>query len=632
TPMNGIIGMTELALDSELTREQREHLEAVRSSADVLLTIINDLLDFSKIDAGKLELQPVPFDLQALMSDVARSLALRAHEKHLELVFSIAVDLPAGLRGDALRLRQVLVNLVSNAIKFTEVGEVVVSVTRRRDKIRFTVSDTGIGIPEERQRDIFEAFTQVDGSTTRRFAGTGLGLTITSRLVEAMGGTINLSSQVGHGTTFVVELPLEAAEDVERVSADPRPSLFATKVMVVDDSEVSRKVLARYLEEWGIASTLMESGIDALAALRGIEQDGRELPVILCDARMPGMDGFSLLERMRAELSSDARVVMMLTTDEQTTGSARARQLGVVDYVIKPVRPGALLRALGAAASGIHDEEAPTSGGRVSRPMRSALKLLVAEDNAINATLLRRLLERQGHDVTVVTDGKAALDIIGQQSFDLALIDMQMPELGGLEVAWLVREEERKRGGYLPMIAVTAHVMKGTRESCLQAGFDAYMSKPVRPEELAEAIDGLVPATYMATPATSGKRSRRRSYVTSDIAAQDSFDRQKLLTYTGHDLDLAREIVGMFLDEYPGWVEKMKQAIEAGQPAELQRVAHMLKGAVSNYGTETTSDLALILERMGRDADMVNAPVALRELEESLSRIQPALNAFQQER
>ena len=632
TPMNGIIGMTELVLDSELTREQRDHLEAVRASADALLTIINDLLDFSKIDAGKLELLPVPFDVHALMSDVVRSLALRAHEKDLELVYQVDVDVPAGMRGDALRLRQVLVNLLSNAIKFTDEGEVVVTVSRRQGKVRFVVEDTGIGIPEERQQAIFDAFTQVDGSTTRRFAGTGLGLAISARLVEAMDGDLTVKSTVGRGSTFTVSLPFEAADEVERISAEPRPSLLTTKVYLIDDNDRAREVVKGYLDQWGIPNQAFGSALDALASLRGAQEADDGMPLILCDANMPDLDGFGLVERMRAELDEPPRVVMMLTTTGQTVGAARCRQLGITDYLIKPIRPGRLLRTLTTASSPQVDY-APPSSGRPSRaPTVAQLQVLVAEDNAINATLLRRLLERQGHDVTVVEDGRQALDRTAEGRFDLAILDMQMPEVGGLEVAWLVREEEKKQSGeasYLPMIAVTAHALKGTREACLKAGFDAYMSKPIRPDELLEVIDAIVPTTFGAP---ERERPRRRSYMGDAITADDRFDRDKLLTYTGHDVELARELVGMFLEEYPGWVDAIRLALNEDDAREVQRVAHMVKGAVSNYGAETATDLALIIERMGREGDLANAAVALRELAESLERLRPSLEDFVAER
>jgi signal transduction histidine kinase/CheY-like chemotaxis protein len=621
TPMNGIIGMTELTLDSELTREQRERLEAVRSSADVLLTLINDLLDFSKIEAGKIELQPVPFDTHALLNDVARSLALRAHEKGLELVVDIAPSVPGGLRGDALRLRQVLVNLVSNAIKFTERGEVVISAKRRGEQICFQVRDTGIGIPEDRQEHIFDAFTQVDGSATRRFAGTGLGLTITSRLVEAMGGQVWLESSVGHGSTFSVDIPLESSEEVERISVEPGPSLHATRVLVVDDNDAARNVLLRQLDDWGISAVGKSSAIDALAALRLGEAEDERFGVLLCDAQMPNADGFTLLERMRGELDQPPKAVMMLTTTGQGVNGARCERLGI-EYVLKPVRAGRLLRALKSAVHGGAPVSSPISEGRAKLISRRSLRVLVAEDNAINAKLMRGLFERQGHEVDVVTDGSSALDALsGDQHYDVAVLDVQMPTLGGLEVAWLVRENERNKGDYTPLVAVTAHAMKGIREACLKAGFDAYLVKPIQVEELFETVDTLVPERY------GQKKGRRRSF-SGTKALEDRFDRDALLRHTGHDTELARELVMMFLDEYPGWLGQMRLAIDEERPRDLMRVAHMLKGAVSHYGAETAADLSLILERMGREEDLANAAVALGELETSLERLRLALIEF----
>lgn len=623
TPMNGIIGMTDLTLAGELTREQREQLEAVRSSADVLLTIINDLLDFSKIEAGKLELQPVPFDTHVLLNDVARSLALRAHQKGLELVVDVGLNVPAGLRGDALRLRQVLVNLVSNAIKFTDRGEVVMSARRRGDSTRFVVRDTGVGIPDDRRRDIFEAFTQVDGSATRRFAGTGLGLTIASRLVRAMGGKISVKSEVGRGSKFTVDVALESSEEIDRVSAEPRASLHTSRILVVDDNDACRKVLMRWLREWGISAAGTSSPIEAMAMLRGAEEQDERFSLVVCDSQMPEMEGFALVERMRTELERRPRVVMMLTTTEQSVGAVRCRQAGAAEYVIKPVRPGRLLRALSAAVRGttLDDEPVPSDGAPLSHPPRRSLRVLVAEDNAINAKLMRGLLERQGHTVTVVEDGGKALDeIIGDTPYDVAVLDMQMPTIGGIEVAWLVREQEKKKGEYTPLIAVTAHAMKDAREACLKAGFDAFMTKPVSVDELLEIVDAVVPAS-------SGGKARTRSFGGTRVV-DDRFDREALLRHTGHDVDLARELVLMFIDEYPKWTSQMRTAIGDQRPGELRRVAHMLKGAVSHFGAETAGDLSLILERMGRENDLANAAVALNELEKSLSRLRPALARF----
>ncbi len=629
TPMNGIIGMTELALETELTREQREHLDAVRSSADSLLMIINDLLDFSKIDAEKLELQPVPFDIHALLNDIMRSLALRAHERNLELVSDIAPDVPGGLRGDALRIRQVLVNLVSNAIKFTERGEVVVTAGQAAGGIRFSVRDTGIGIAKDQLKSIFDPFSQVDGSATRRFMGTGLGLAISSRLVEAMGGKIDVKSVVGRGSTFTMVLPLETADEVDRISTEPLQTLSMAKVLVVDDNATALRVMCRYLDGLSVTTTGASGGTEALAKLRSAEHDGEPFELLLVDADMPVMDGFTLVERLREELAQEPKVLMMLTTTAQRAGAARCRRLAVANYVMKPVRIGRLLRALSQAlVPDTVNDASPSSDGRMSLSSASqrSLNILVAEDNTINATLMRRLLERQGHTASVFPDGNAALEAIQKGSFDVALLDVQMPNLGGIEVAWLVRDEEKRHGGYLPMLAVTAHVLKGVRESCLKAGFDAYLTKPVRPDELYEIIDAIVPASY-----GTRQRPRRRSFVSANLV-DDRFDQLTLLEYTGHDVELARELVGIFLTDHESWVSKMRAAIEAGDAPELQRMAHMTKGALTHYGAQTATDLALILEHMGREADLSSAAIALEELELTIGRLLPALEKFSAER
>jgi CheY-like chemotaxis protein len=398
---------------------------------------------------------------------------------------------------------------------------------------------------------------------------------------------------------------------------------------VADDNDTCRGVLRRYLDGLAMSLSAVPTGIDALATLRRAEHEGDPFGLLVLDADMPGMDGFALVERMRDELSSPPSVVMMLTTTQQSSGASRCRRLGIPNYVIKPVRTGRLLRALSQALTPTPDPSGPPAsdprGSAGSFPRRS-LNALIAEDNAINATLMTRLLERQGHRVTCVQDGPAALDAIRAGKFDVAVLDVQMPELGGMEVAWLVRDEQKKGDRYLPMVAVTAHVVKGTRESCLKAGFDAYLSKPIRPDELYEVIDTIVPPTYGAP-----QQRRRRSFVGNNLV-DSRFDRVTLLEHTGHDIVLAKELVELFLEEHVRWNAQMRAAIEAGDSAELQRVAHMLKGAVLHYGAQTAMDLALILERMGREGDIASAPTALDELELTIKRMIPDLEKFLRDR
>ena len=612
TPMNGIIGMTELTLQTELTREQREYLETVRSSADALLTVINDLLDFSKIEAGKLELQPVPFDCRSVVSEVIRSLAPKAHEKELELAYRVDPRVPANLRGDALRLRQILLNLVGNAIKFTEKGEVVVRVgvadggSVGERWIRFSVRDTGVGIPADKRDLIFEAFAQADGSTTRRFARTGLGLTISSQLIEAMGGSIEVDSVEGEGSTFTIMLPLEVG-DGERVSTNPHLSLGEKRVLVVDDNAASRDILVEVLESWAIGCRAAASGAEALV----LAQEAR-FDVALVDSQMPAMDGLTLAGAL-AKLPSPPAIVMMFTSVDQGEGAARARAIGIVEWVTKPVKPARLLHALQASVLG-KVEPAPSSEGRPARAAARSLEVLVAEDNAVNSRLLSALLERAGHLVTVVGDGRAALDALEARRFDLALVDLQMPKVDGMGVAWQLRRHEKRTGGYVPLVAVTAHAMKGDRERCLRAGFDGYLTKPIRIDDLHHVLDSIVPPSYgeVAVPSSDDR----------------GFDREQLLTRTGHDVALAGELASIFLDEMPQWIAEVGAAIEAGDGARLQRVAHTVKGAAANFGAGKASDLALILERLGREGALESAVSAADALAAELRRIEPKLVRF----
>jgi two-component system, sensor histidine kinase and response regulator len=612
TPMNGIIGMTELALQTDLTREQREYLETVRSSADALLTVINDLLDFSKIEAGKLELQPVPFDCRSVVSEVIRSLAPKAHEKELELAYRVDPRVPANLRGDALRLRQILINLVGNAIKFTEKGEVVVRVGVAEGGggderwIRFSVRDTGVGIPADKRDVIFEAFAQADGSTTRRFAGTGLGLTISSQLIDAMGGSIEVESVEGSGSTFTILLPLEVG-DGERVSTNPHLSLSDKRVLVVDDNTASREIAIEVLESWAIACRGATNGAEALVLAKE-----ERFNVALVDSQMPGMDGLTLAAAL-AKLPSPPAVVMMFTSVDQGDGLARARALGIAEWVTKPVKPARLLHALQAAIFGA-EEPAPSSAGRPFLAAARSLDVLVAEDNPVNSRLLRALLERAHHRVTVVGDGRAALDALGARRFDLALVDLQMPKVDGMGVAWELRRREKQTGGYVPLVAVTAHAMKGDRERCLRAGFDGYLTKPIRLDDLHHVLDSIVPASYgeVAMPSSDDR----------------GFDRDHLLTRTGHDVALAGELASIFLDEMPQWIAETALAIEAGDGARLQRVAHTIKGAAANFGAAKAADLALTLERMGREGELERARAAAAALDAELRRIEPKLTRF----
>jgi len=499
TPMNGILGMTELVLDSQLTSEQRENLGLVKLSAESLLGVINDILDFSKIEAGKLTFEAVPFDLRDNLGETMRALALRAHEKGLELAYEVHPDVPETIIGDPVRLRQVLTNLVGNAIKFTSAGEVSVAVQRelqRYDCIRlhFAVNDTGIGIPSEKHKEIFHAFQQGDTSTTREFGGTGLGLAICERLIEGMGGDIWVESEEGRGSTF--HFTIEGRADRDAVPKPPPldlAGLHGLRVLVVDDNGTNRRILVGMLRAWQTDPEAVSCGETALAALEQARAAATPFALILLDGHMPGMDGFALAERIKDRPELAGLTIMMLTSAGHVADAARCRDLGIASYLIKPIRKSELLDAI-RLALGATRERRPQSSALTERtpdPNPKPLQILLAEDNIVNQTLTVRLLEKRGHQVFVAANGREALSALATRPFDVILMDVQMPEMDGFAATAAIREQEKSSGAHIPIIAMTAHAMKGDRERCLAAGMDAYISKPIRADELLSRIEEL---------------------------------------------------------------------------------------------------------------------------------------------
>ncbi|MGB8885394.1 MAG: response regulator [Candidatus Korobacteraceae bacterium] len=486
TPMNGIIGMTELALETNLTPEQREYLSTVKLSAESLLSIINDILDFSKIEAGRLELDAFEFNIHEIVGSTLKGIAIRAHQKGLELVYDIRTSVPDVLVGDAHRLRQILVNLVGNAIKFTDCGEVVVTLEgapeRGPDMIHMLVRDTGMGIPREKQEAIFEAFSQADSSASRRYGGTGLGLAICSRLARLMGGEIWVRSEPGQGSEFHVVVPLPAGSADSLVVPG---FLRGVSALIVDDNLTQRKILSGMLSQWNMKPDAAESALRALSAMEAAAGAGAAYRLVLIDGNMPGMDGFELAECIQRNPRLAGATVLMLSTGLRAGEINRCRELGVSAYVIKPIRKAELL---GVIVRILQDKDAFTAPGqdplrpRGERPSR--LRILAAEDNRVNQRLLLRLLEKEGHTVTIVEDGEAAVALNDQQEFDIILMDVQMPKLDGLEATRCIRKRELATGKHVPILALTAHAMKGDRERCLQAGMDAYVAKPVQKQEL----------------------------------------------------------------------------------------------------------------------------------------------------
>ena len=500
TPMNGVIGMTELALDTELTREQREYLGMVKNSADSLLSLLNDILDFSKIEAGKLELEAIDFSLRDSLDNTMKALSIRAHQKALELAYQVAPDVPDSFVGDPTRLRQIVVNLVGNAIKFTAQGEVVVRVERTQETedealLHFAVHDTGIGIPEQKQRTIFEAFTQADNSMTRTHGGTGLGLTISSRLVELMGGRIWVESEPGLGSAFhfTMRAPLSQGIPATHNPVD-LASLRGLLVLIVDDNATNRRILEEMVLGWRMTPVATEGGNQAIASLQQAVARGSPFSVVLLDAQMPEMDGFMVAEKIKQDPLIQQPVIIMLTSAGVRGDALRCRERGIKAYLNKPIKRSDLLDAIGMSLEDQHRSEETTVliTKHALSENRRRLRILVAEDNSVNQTLALRLLEKRGHLAVVADTGKAALEVLENQPFDLVLMDVQMPEMDGFQATKAIRDSEGKSGARLPIIAMTAHAMTGDKERCFSAGMDGYVSKRLHAKELFAAIEEAV--------------------------------------------------------------------------------------------------------------------------------------------
>ncbi len=511
TPMNGVIGMTELALDTELTQEQREYLSLVKSSADSLLNVINDILDFSKIESGKMSIEKIDFSLEQMLRDTMKTLAVRAHEKRLELLFHVMPDVPDRLRGDPGRLRQIIVNLVGNAIKFTHEGEVEVEVTRNKAEpegqvqLRFSIRDTGIGIARDKFSSIFESFSQADTSTTRKYGGTGLGLTITARLVELMDGHIELESEPGKGSTFSFTLPMEVELDAPLAQYQQAENIAGMPVLVVDDNATNRRLLEEMLRNWKMRPTTVENAAQALVELERKALGGEPYALALLDLRMPGMDGFELAERIRQHPEHVGVTVMMLTSEGQRGHAARCRETGVSSYLMKPVAQSELFDTI-MTALGESRRPVPALVTRHSlRETRRKLNLLLAEDNPVNQTLAVRLLGKLGHRVTVAKNGIEAVQQWKDAEFDAILMDVDMPEMNGYEATKLIREQEAGSGRHIKIIAMTAHAMQGDREECLSHGMDGYLTKPINTDTLWHELDRL--ATSVDSAAASSEKS-----------------------------------------------------------------------------------------------------------------------------
>ncbi|MCA9162695.1 MAG: response regulator [Planctomycetales bacterium] len=610
TPMNGIIGMTDLALDTRLNDEQREFLTLVKTSADYLLAVINDILDFSKIEAGKLDLEAIPFSLRDTIEETVASMAVRAHQKGLELACYVAPETPDGLLGDPGRLRQVLVNLIGNAIKFTEQGEVVVEarqVAEHSDdlELAFAVRDTGIGIPPEKRHDLFEAFTQVDTSTTRKYGGTGLGLAISARLVHLMNGRIWVESELGQGTTFHCTMQFGRSDLPPVVDPEQYPRLRDTRVLVVDDNATNRKILFELLASWGMTPTLVGDPRRAIPSLEQAQQHGRPYSLVLLDNMMPELDGFTLAEQIIARSEFAGATLMMLSSADQRQDFQRCRDLGMAACLPKPVHRSDLFNAIIMALFAEAADELPAAPHPVSRiePVDRPLRLLLAEDNNVNQRLATRLLEKRGHQVTVVGNGQLAADAIAATEFDVVLMDVEMPEVDGLAATRLVRQREADLNRHVPIVAMTAHAMKGDRERCLQAGMDEYISKPLRPKELFAVVESFAPPEHAASIPVKPPVEPPVERSTREPIVVETLDKQHALDRVGGDESLLHEISTAFVEECPRLTRQIDQAIDNENRQELRRLAHTLAGAIGNFTEGDSWRFAHDLELAAPNAD-----------------------------
>jgi PAS domain S-box-containing protein len=649
TPMNAVIGMTELALDTELTSEQRDCLQMVLASGESLLTVINDILDFSKIEAGKMQLEAAPFPIRDSLTDAIRSLGLRAQQKNIELACHVAPDVPDLLVGDLGRLRQVLINLVGNAIKFTEDGEIVVKVGLTHDPERdsltrvlhFEVSDTGIGIPKEKHHAIFEPFEQADGSTTRKYQGTGLGLAISSQLVQLMGGRMWVESEVGRGSRFHFTSNFQLIAGQESILGPVEsPDVHGLRVLIVDDNATQRQILHEMLTNWRMAPVVRDCTEAGIQELSRASQQGTPYELLLVDALMPICDGFALVEEVRkAPNRLVESIVMMLTPASRAGNVDRCRELEINASVLKPIKQSELLDTLLAVATRNVNRNSTTL--RKTRAdddpiLLPPLRILLAEDAIVNQRLAVRIIEKAGHAVVVANNGKEALAILEKDHlFDLVLMDVQMPELGGFETTAVIRGQEKngqaKRGqAHLPIIALTAHAMKGDRERCLQAGMDGYVAKPIRARELFLAMEQVLQTynpKFLEQTGISRPVKTRGELETAIMTPE--YDQKAALERCGDDAELLKELIGLFRDQIPGWLEDLKTSLETSNIELLRRTAHTIKGAVGTFAAEKAWKIAEEVEGHAKSNNVAAAKEAAPRLVATIDALSQALANFQ---
>ena len=622
TPLNSIIGLVELTLETDLSAEQREDLSVVSSAAYSLLSLINDILDFSKIEAGKLELEAIPFNLREVIGESLKIIAAKAHEKQLELAYRVRNNIPEAVTGDPARLRQVILNLVGNAVKFTEKGEIILSVDVAPSagspyELLFSVKDTGIGIPVEKQESIFGAFAQADGSTTRKYGGTGLGLAVSSQLVRLMNGRIWVESPTavppvvpegeaaGPGSVFYFSVQFKPPPSSMEKALEPAVDVSSLHALVVDDNKSSLEIVIGMLNSWHIEANGVSTVKDAQASILASIRTAKPFDLILMDSDMPDADGFALARWMADQKISGSKRIMMLTA---LTNRHRIDfdALKVHAYVLKPIRPSDLLETITHAVfqATPADDDTPIEPDGPADTLKDRLRILVAEDTLFNQKFIKRLLERWGFSTTIVKNGSEAVAAFSTQPFDLILMDVQMPEMDGFEATAAIRAAEASDGGHIPIIAMTAHAMKGDRERCLAAGMDDYVPKPISPDALLNCIHTLAPEN--PAPGTVQGSS------TNDDPPL--FDKEALLTAFDNDRDFLKEIIEMFIADTPKMIKEIEAAIDGNDASDLKRTAHALKGMLGNFQAHDAADHALALEKMGAAASFEKARDVLARL------------------
>ena len=631
TPMNAVIGMTDLLLDSELDPQRERFVRTIKDSSESLLEIVNDILDLSKIEAGRIELETADFDLRDSVHDVLRVLSLRAHTKGLELSCRVRPDVPYALSGDGGRLRQILVNLVGNAIKFTPEGSVLVQIEVREKNeksvlLHFAVSDTGIGIPPEHRARIFEPFAQADSSTTRQFGGTGLGLSISKALVEMMQGMLWCDSEPGKGSAF----HFTAKFDVRKAAATPSSfvgvsNLSGLPVLIVEDAPDNARILAETIQAWHMRPTIVQSNHAAVAALNRSKNGGTRFDFILVDAQMAGESGFSLAEYI-VKQSGLPRPIMMLTSIAQADGVERCSALGLSVYVIKPVSDSDLFDAMMSIRGARTEEPRLAMPAAVSLGNTSSrgLHILLAEDNAVNQEVAQQILQKRGHVVTIASNGREALKLVAQSDFDLILMDIQMPEMDGFQATAAIREREKNGSRRTPIVAMTAHAMKGDRERCLDGGMDGYVSKPVQSKLLYETIESITATGKAAGPApeVSARGRVERKAVNID----------EILDRLGGNVGLLQSVVALFEEDSPGQMARIQDAIRDGDAPALMAAAHTLKGSLLVLSADRASTAALELEKLGRQSKLQGAADWFAILESEVHAVSSELHKIVKER